>query len=244
MNKSDDISVLAAALSKVQAEIKGAIMDSENPFFKSKYADLTSVWDACKKPLTDNGFAIIQTGINSLEHPDRVMIETTLAHSSGQWVSGIMSAKPTKDDPQAIGSCVTYLRRYSLSALVGICPEDDDGNAATHRENGKEPQKKTTEPAKQPETAKPVDGDKQLAMQKDIGSWLVEMYGGIVPAEKQLEILTAWTNKEGKEIPGKKSVFDLAVKPNAKGQTQTSVIHNQVKKLYEEFNNHDGETNE
>jgi hypothetical protein len=236
MYKSESIAELAKALSKAQSEIKGAIMDSANPFFKSKYADLSSVWDACRKPLTDNGLAVIQTGVMAPEYPDKVCIETTLIHSSGEWWTGIMSAKPVKDDPQAIGSCVTYLRRYSLSALVGICPEDDDGNAATQPANSKEPPKKANEPPKQPpETAKSVDDDKQKEMQKEIGGWLCEIYGGILGAEEQLEALTKWKNKEGKEIPGKKSVFDLATKPNAKGQTQTSVIHNQIKKKYEEW---------
>ncbi len=234
MNKSDNIGELAKALSKTQSEIKGAIMDSENPFFKSKYADLTSVWEACRKPLTDNGLAVIQTGVCLSEHPERVAIETTLVHASGEWMSGIISARPVKDDPQSLGSCVTYLRRYSLSALVGICPEDDDGNAATQGTNSKEPPKKANEPAKQ-EQPKPETDDKQKDMQKDIGGWLCEMYGGILEAERQLELLTEWTNKEGKTIAGKKSVFDLAVKPNPKGQTQTSVIHNQVKKKYEEW---------
>lgn len=233
MNKSESIAELSKALSKTQSEIKGAVMDSSNPFFKSKYADLTSVWEACRKPLTDNGLAIIQTGI--IDNPERVAIETTLIHSSGEWISGIMSAKPVKDDPQAIGSCVTYLRRYSLSALVGICPEDDDGNAATQPSNSKEPSKKATEPPRQQQQEPLLPDDKQLTMQKEIGGWLCEMYGGIVPAELELEKLTKWTNKEGKGIPGKKSVFELAIKPNTKGLTQTGLVHNQVKKLYEEW---------
>jgi hypothetical protein len=234
MHKSDNIGELAKALSKTQSEIKGAVLDSENPFFKSKYADLTSVWEACRKPLTDNGLAVIQTGVCLPEHPERVAIETTLIHSSGEWMSGVISARPTKDDPQSLGSCVTYLRRYSLSALVGICPEDDDGNAATQGTNAKAPTQKAPEPARA-EPTPAVDTDKQQAMQKDIGGWMCEMYGGILEAERQLELLTEWTSKEGKKIAGKKSVFDLAVKPNPKGQTQTSVIHNQIKKKYEEW---------
>ena len=61
MNQSESIAALAAALSKAQASITGALKDSANPFFKSKYADLASCWDACRKPLTDNGLAVIQT---------------------------------------------------------------------------------------------------------------------------------------------------------------------------------------
>jgi hypothetical protein len=129
MNRSEQINELAAALAKAQGDLKGAVKDSANPFFKSKYADLASVWDACRTPLSKNGLSIIQTHVPS---PDEVVVETTLAHSSGQWISSVLSAKPVKNDPQGIGSCITYLRRYSLSSMVGIAPEDDDGNAASH----------------------------------------------------------------------------------------------------------------
>jgi hypothetical protein len=145
MKQSESIAKLTEALSKAQACIKGAITDSENPFFKSKYADLASVWDACRKPLTDNGLAIIQVATFIPECPEKVAIETTLSHSSGEFVSGIMAAKPVKDDPQSIGSCITYLRRYSLAAICGVSPEDDDGNVATG---------KTTDAKKQPPTKK------------------------------------------------------------------------------------------
>ena len=138
MNKSDTIGELTKALAKAQACIKGALTDSENPFFKSKYADLSSVWDACRKPLTDNGLAVIQTSSFLPDHPEMVVIETTLSHSSGEFVAGILVAKPIKPDPQSIGSCITYLRRYSLAAICGVSPEDDDGNAATGKEDPKQ----------------------------------------------------------------------------------------------------------
>jgi len=131
METSESINELSAALAKAQGAFKGAIKDTANDFFKAKYADLSSVWEACRKPLSENGLAVIQTtGINP-EQPDHVMIETRLCHSSGQWVSGKIVMKPTKTDPQGIGSCITYARRYALSAMVGIAPEDDDGNAAS-----------------------------------------------------------------------------------------------------------------
>ncbi len=137
-NRSEGIGALAAALSKAQGMIKGAIKDSENPFFKSSYADLSSVWDACREPLSVNGLAVVQV---PHESSDMVIIETFLIHSSGEWISGKISMKPVKTDPQSWGSCLTYARRYSLSAIVGIAPlesEDDDGNLAS----GKEPSKK------------------------------------------------------------------------------------------------------
>lgn len=128
MEQSEQINELAAALSKAQAKIVGAEKSSANPFFKSKYADLASVWDACRKQLSENGLSVIQTNGNS---EDRVTVTTLLVHSSGQWVRGTCSAKPAKDDAQGIGSVITYLRRYGLAAIAGVAPEDDDGNAAS-----------------------------------------------------------------------------------------------------------------
>ena len=131
MNKSESIGKLTEALSKVQGILEGAKKESSNPFFKSRYADLTSVWDAIRKPLADNGLAVIQTGVYNADNPELISIETTLSHISGEWVSGIISVKPVKNDPQVAVACVTYLRRASLSAIVGVSPEDDDGEAAT-----------------------------------------------------------------------------------------------------------------
>lgn len=124
---SQDIGKLIEALSKAQACIEGAKEDSANPFFKSRYADLTSVWAACRKPLTENGLAVIQTIEPTAE---RMCLITMLAHSSGQWIKSVLPIPITKTDPQALGSAITYCRRYALSAIVGICPVDDDGEAA------------------------------------------------------------------------------------------------------------------
>ena len=138
MNQSESIAELSAALAKAQGAMMGATKDSSNPFFKSKYADLASVWDACRKPLSDNGLSVVQTTEFIPENPDLVCIETTLCHSSGQWIKGRLAGKPVKNDPQGVGSCITYFRRYSLQSMVGIAPEDDDGNAASGK--GKETQ--------------------------------------------------------------------------------------------------------
>jgi hypothetical protein len=130
MEKSDTIGKLAEALAKAQGAIEGAKKDQNNPFFRSKYADLSSVWEACRKPLSDNGLAVIQVPLSS-HGDDNVLLQTVMTHSSGEWISGIMAMKPVKSDPQGVGSCLTYLRRYCLSAFVGVAPEDDDGNAAS-----------------------------------------------------------------------------------------------------------------
>lgn len=130
MTTSDQINELAAALAKAQAEMGGAVKDSTNPFFKSKYADLASVREACNGPLTKNGIAVVQSP--SLAG-NVVSVRTILIHSSGQWISGDVSCAAKDDSPQAVGSAITYLRRYALQSFAGVAPEDDDGEAAQGR---------------------------------------------------------------------------------------------------------------
>lgn len=141
---SPQINELAKALVQVQAVLKPAIKDSANPFFKSKYADLSSVWDAARAPLTQNGLAVIQT--TNGDDPDTVTIVTTLVHTSGQWIQGSLRMKPAKNDPQGVGSAITYARRYALAAIVGICPEDDDGEASMDRSKMSNVQKREINP--------------------------------------------------------------------------------------------------
>lgn len=130
MQKSENIAALAAALAIAQGEMKGAVKDSANPFFKSKYADLASVVEAIRLAFSDNGLSYIQTVEPS--DKDEVRVETTILHSSGEWIScGVLALPVSKSDAQGYGSCLTYARRYSLSAAAGVAPEDDDGNAAT-----------------------------------------------------------------------------------------------------------------
>jgi len=129
--QSETIGKLADALSKAQGQIKGASKDVKNEFFKSKYADLASVWDACRDALSTNGLCVAQTMDGGVES---VTVNTTLIHTSGEWISGSLTLKPVKADPQGIGSAATYARRYSLAAMVGVAPEDDDGNAASGKD--------------------------------------------------------------------------------------------------------------
>ena len=129
MNKSESIAGLAAALAKAQGQMKGAVKDSANPFFKSKYADLASVVEAIRAAFSANGLSYIQTVQSS--DLDEVRVETMILHSSGEWIScGVLALPVSKNDAQGYGSALTYARRYSLSAAVGVAPEDDDGNAA------------------------------------------------------------------------------------------------------------------
>ena len=121
MYKSEQVNELAAALSKAQGVMKPAIFDKSNPHFKSKYATLASIWDAIRKPLADNGLSVTQTTrMNGVG----IILDTQLMHVSGQLIS---SEYPlVAGAPQAMGSSMTYARRYCLSAICGITADDDD----------------------------------------------------------------------------------------------------------------------
>lgn len=127
MEHSPSIGNLSKALAKAQGEIGGAAKDSTNPHFRSKYADLASVRDAIKEPLSRNGIAYVQFTEGG---PDTVKV-TTMLTCGEEWMRSTCEMKPVKPDPQGIGSALTYLRRYSLMAAVGVAPEDDDGNIAS-----------------------------------------------------------------------------------------------------------------
>ena len=137
MKHSDAINEIGASLALAQRQMKGAKKDAANPFFKSKYADLSSVAAACMDALNDQGVAVVQAPSTL---PDgAVAVETMLLHKSGQWMSETVTGKPKDDGPQALGSVITYLRRYSLAAFAGVAPEDDDAEAAMGREKKAEP---------------------------------------------------------------------------------------------------------
>lgn len=129
MSQSESIVKIAAAFTKAQQDIKIAHKAENNPFFKSKYADLTAVWDAVKDALGKNELAVMQIPTVIGEHQ---FLRTRLIHSSGEWIEGVYIINPVKNDPQGIGSAITYARRYSLCAMLGvIADEDDDGNKAS-----------------------------------------------------------------------------------------------------------------
>ena len=130
MLRSESIAAIGAALAKAQAAMKPAVKDAKNPHFKSSYADLASVWDACRAHLTANEIAVVQS-----PHADgaHVTITTLLAHSSGEWIESALTLTARQSDPQSVGSAITYGRRYGLASMVGVAPDDDDAEAATGR---------------------------------------------------------------------------------------------------------------
>jgi ERF superfamily len=124
---SDEIDELATALSKAQGEIFDAGKGSENPYFKSKYADLAAVRSVIRVPLAKHGLSIVQ---NPATVQGGVEVQTFLLHSSGQYMSSKLFMPVAKNDAHGIGSAITYARRYSLMSILCLATEDDDGNAA------------------------------------------------------------------------------------------------------------------
>ena len=132
MRTSEEIDQIGAALAAAQAEMEHATKDATNPHFKSKYADLASVMDACRPALAKAKVAVLQSP-EFVRETKTVRVTTRLVHASGQWVETSLEADVVKTDPQAIGSAITYLRRYGLASLASVAADDDDGNGATGR---------------------------------------------------------------------------------------------------------------
>ena len=130
MKSSELINELAKALCNAQGQMGGAVKDSSNPFFKSKYADITSVIKAIKQPFFDNGLSYTQFPISN-EHG--VGVSTRLMHVSGQYLEMEYTLPTVKKDPQSSGSAITYARRYALQSIAGIPVADDDAEAAMLR---------------------------------------------------------------------------------------------------------------
>lgn len=146
---------LFTALIKAQSQMGSAVKDAKNPHFRSRYASLAAVIDAVIPVLNANGVGVLQ--LPSIEGSE-VQLTTILMHSSGQRLSSTVGAPlGKKQDAQAVGSAITYLRRYSLQSIMGLPVEDDDGNAASR------PQRRQPQRRQVPETAAPTQGDKDWA---------------------------------------------------------------------------------
>jgi hypothetical protein len=129
MRSSESIKTLSSALNKAQKEIGSAHKGANNPFYKSKYADLGAVMEACKDALNRNGICVLQP-VDTAE--TGTFVETVLLHESGEWVSSSLKVScKNPDNPQEMGSAISYARRYSLQSIMFIPAEDDDGEKAT-----------------------------------------------------------------------------------------------------------------
>jgi hypothetical protein len=130
MKTSETISNLAAALVALQGETEHANYDKTNPHFRSKYASLAEVIDVIKGPLAKHGLSVL--ALPGYQADVGYLLTTRLIHASGEWIETEMKLNPTKDDPQGLGSAITYMRRYTLPGIgLYASEEDDDGNAAS-----------------------------------------------------------------------------------------------------------------
>ena len=134
MKSSESINELASALCNAQGQMGGAVKDSANPFFKSSYADLTSVIKAIKQPFADNGLSYTQFPVSN---ENGVGVSTRLMHISGQWLEMEYTLPTVKKDPQASGSAISYARRYALQSIAGIPTAEDDAESAMLRGDDK-----------------------------------------------------------------------------------------------------------
>ena len=153
MNKSESIGKLALALSKAQSTISGAVKDSTNPYFSSKYADLESVVNAIRIPLADNELSFTQL---TIKNEQGLFVNTFIMHSSGEWLEGSYPVIcKNMDDPQKVGAAMTYARRFSLASAFGVPQIDDDGNTAAEKPK---------------DEAKPKDEPKKVASDKALNN--------------------------------------------------------------------------
>ena len=194
-NMSEQINELAAALVRAQPHIKSALKDAENPHLKSKFADLHSVAEACRLPLADQGLVIVSTGGVTEKGP---VIITTLLHASGQWISGeipLIQGEHRGINPmQGLGSCITYARRYGISAIANVVTEDDDGQSSSPP-----PQKR------QANNYKTAPRQEQLPMDVQVDQSVLDEWNNELVASKSIdELQRVWSlmPPEGRRLLG------------------------------------------
>ena len=154
-----------------------------------KYASLTTIWEHIREPLSASGLAVTQGSSPDMSEDGHLIYETTLLHTSGEWITFSLPIKPKNDDPQGMGSTVTYARRYSLCAILGIvADEDDDGEVAQAR---KQPEKKPepkSQPATPPQASQPADAPMSTVKQQNAMYAIAKKMG--YDAETPVSIMT------------------------------------------------------
>ena len=225
MNKSETIGKLAEALSRAQAEMHAAKFNSVNPFLKNNYADLGSIIDTAKPVLGKHGLAVTQLTFND---GDRVGVETVLTHASGEWISTQFSLPPAdekgKSGAQVAGSIITYLRRYSLAAILGMySDEDTDGNDQPKPELKPREAKPVEKPAEAASEAETMTIERACAITNSEGV----KYGDI--ASDKLQVMVLGINKGLKngvddakkaEYAEKKQAIQVILKARANKEIQ------------------------
>jgi hypothetical protein len=210
---SEQTDALDSALAKAQSEIQKAHKDSVNPHFRSKFADLGSCWEACRDALTKNGISVTQWPTGGAEG---VMFMMTRLAKDGQWIRSRSAWPLSKMDCQGVGSALSYARRYTLCAAVGIvADDDDDGHAAsksrprtTERVDAQgeirgDPKHPANAPLTRKEVADHVNGESPLYA--DFAKWLGEQVESKVYPDKEAAKKAAMTyanelNHTGKSL--------------------------------------------
>lgn len=170
--RSESIMNLAAALAVAQGQITTAPKAATGTF-SNKYATLDDIWSVCRKPLAENGLSVVQIPTND---ETGFHLETILIHSSGEWISGLMSLPiiaGRMSELQAMGSAITYARRYMLGAMVGVTTGDDDDGQAANRASKHQEQK--PEPVKPMPIMNPKKLLTRLNREDDINGFYTEV---------------------------------------------------------------------
>lgn len=227
MRMSDQINELAEALAKAQGAIENAAKDSQNPHFRSSYANLASVRAAIRGPLSENGLAYTQ--FVRTEGP-RCQIETLLLHKSGQFMGETLEVPLAKQDAQSIGSATSYGRRYALMAIVGIAAseDDDDGHTAT-QDAPQERRQPPTASAAQPADKTPAE-EQVAAIRKKTSVATIDKFRALPEVKRDFDLMSAedkaWVNsvdksrREELEDPTSDPAPQTAAPPKANGRAR------------------------
>jgi hypothetical protein len=215
MEMSEKIDALAEALAKAQGEMKNAVKGCDNPFFKSKYADLAECLNVAREPLSKNGLSIFQANEGIVES-NKLAVTTMIMHSSGQFIKVTSSYPIQKNDAQGFGSTLTYARRYSLAAALGLAQEDDDGNSACA-----------------PEPKQVVKEQKPKAQPQATGDKFVK----ITPKGDIVVTVANGHDENGRPLAAYKNLKDLTIEELEKMVTipQYKLAHTAIKTLLEEM---------
>lgn len=229
MPQSEKIGELAKAIAAAQAEMKPVKRENENPFFKSRYADLASVWEAIK-PFHAHGIAVTQIPFDA--GLGMIGLTTQLTHESGEWISGSLALPVSKEDAQGVGSAITYARRYAIGCLTGVVTEDDDdGNQAVQ-----------AKPAQRFAQQKATVAQKMAEIRQDIKQIVEEPFNPEVcpPADG----ITDWTwhafleyvgddpdrTKVGKKMKTKMNIAEMSTVQPAKRKAIMLSIQDEAKR--------------
>ena len=189
---SERIEEITKALVKAQATMGTAKKNKENLFLKTKYADMASVWDAIRKPLTDNGISVVQ--VPTLNAANQSILVTMLLHVSGQWIKGTFLLRGNAD-MQKVGSELAYVSRYCLRAMAGVPQDDDDGNTASGTKGRPSDEEEPAGDESQEEEGEPQRksaGKKEKASKVEVKEQDVEFVPGSVKEESGTDADGPW----------------------------------------------------